>query len=93
MLRKVGAHRLLITRSNTGELADAVHAELTSSGYELSLEELPPLDEIFPLLGRETAADPFQSIQLPAREVYVNDTLIIIHSSGSTVSSRGTKAK
>jgi hypothetical protein len=85
MLRKTSAHRLLVTRRALAGLCDAVLAELAESGYELSLEEVPAFDAIFPKLAHETAADPFERIPLPARKAFADDVLMYIHSSGSTV--------
>jgi hypothetical protein len=86
MLKKTSAHRLLFTRDSLWSLLEAVRDELAGSGYEISLEELPAFEKVFPKLAHETAADPFEPVAMPARGVFVNDTLVILHSSGSTVS-------
>jgi hypothetical protein len=86
MIRKTATHRLLISRDpELVGLVDAVQKDLDDSGYELRLEEIPAFETIFPKLAHETAADPFERIPLPAQEVFVNNVVIYIHSSGSTV--------
>ena len=52
--------------------------------YELSIEELPALDTIFPRLGREVKKDPFSSY--PARQIRpdLSEVCLYLHSSGST---------
>jgi phenylacetate-coenzyme A ligase PaaK-like adenylate-forming protein len=52
--------------------------------YELSIEEVPALDVIFPRLGVENKTDPF--IPYPALEVRpaISDICLFLHSSGST---------
>jgi hypothetical protein len=78
---------MLITRGSTGELADIVKAELSEENHPLSLEEFPTLHDIYPRLGRETAADPFEPIAMPPRETFLDEVMVYIHSSGSTVRS------
>jgi hypothetical protein len=78
---------MLITRGSTGELADTVKAELSEENHPLSLEEFPTLHDIYPRLGRETAADPFEPIAMPPSETFLDEVMVYIHSSGSTVRS------
>jgi hypothetical protein len=89
MLRKVGAHRLLITSASAGALASAVRDALAEEDHGLTLEECPALGTVFPLLGRESASDEFEPLPIPARDVYLNDAQLILHSSGSTVCLHG----
>jgi acyl-coenzyme A synthetase/AMP-(fatty) acid ligase len=84
MVKKVGAHRLMVTAASLGSLPNEVKEELAMAGYHLDIEELPAFPDIYPRLTHETAADPFEPIPLPARDTFINEVVIYIHSSGST---------
>jgi hypothetical protein len=85
MLRKVSAHRLMVTAASLGALLSEVKEELAASGYELSIEELPAFTDIYPHFGFETADMSFKSLALPSADAFVNNVPLILHSSGSTV--------
>jgi hypothetical protein len=85
LLRKTSTHRLFVTRGSLSDLCNVVKTELAESGHELSLEEVPALDAIFPKLAHETATDPFERMPLPDRGAFAEDVLMYCHSSGSTV--------
>lgn len=80
------SHRLIATRETLTDLMKAVKAEIFAKDptYELSIEELPALDAIFPRLGREVAEDEF--IPYPAIHIRpaLSEVCLYLHSSGST---------
>jgi hypothetical protein len=84
LLKKVGSHRLIATSSSLASLVNQVQEECISSGYHLVVEELPRFDEVYPLLARETAADPFEAMALPQANAYPEGVEMYLHSSGST---------
>ena len=55
-----------------------------SPGFELIVEEMPPVLEIYPKLGRETKDDPFEEYPKPAVRPPMDNVLLYLHSSGST---------
>ncbi|KAJ3503559.1 hypothetical protein NLJ89_g8377 [Agrocybe chaxingu] len=83
LLKDAGCHRLVTTRETLRPLIDEVEKLLASSLYELALEEMPPLLEIFPKLGYEKEEDPFQLYPGSSRPP-LDDILMYLHSSGST---------
>ncbi|KAJ7496484.1 putative aminoadipate reductase, partial [Mycena latifolia] len=86
MLRGTGSHRLLTTKGSLAHLVDAVAAEASAQSppYEVSIEEIPLLGEIYPYLGRERKGDPFESYPGPATRTPLDDVALYLHSSGST---------
>jgi hypothetical protein len=84
MLRKVSAHRLMVTATSLGTLLSEVQEELAASDYELSIEELPAFTKIYPHFGFETADMSFEPLTLPSADAFVNRSPLILHSSGST---------
>jgi acyl-CoA synthetase (AMP-forming)/AMP-acid ligase II len=84
MLRKVSCHKLFATTASLGPLLEDVKFELAASDYPLEIDELPILPDIYPHFTHETSKDPFESISLPSRDVFVDGVVMYIHSSGST---------
>ena len=80
------SHRLVATCDTLRDLIEDVKMEIFAKDptYELSIEELPALDVIFPRLGVESKRDPF--IPYPALEIRpaITDVCMFLHSSGST---------
>jgi len=80
------SHRLVATCETLSNLIKDVKAEIFARDptYELSIEELPALDVIFPRLGVEIEGDPF--IPYPAIETRpaLSEVCMYLHSSGST---------
>jgi phenylacetate-coenzyme A ligase PaaK-like adenylate-forming protein len=80
------SHRLVATCETLHDLIEDVKAEIFAKDptYELSIEEVPALDVIFPRLGVENKTDPF--ISYPALEIRpsISDICLFLHSSGST---------
>ncbi|KIK64285.1 hypothetical protein GYMLUDRAFT_94733 [Collybiopsis luxurians FD-317 M1] len=84
LLRDSSAHRILTTYSTLKGLIDEIRSEIETNGpFELSIEEAPDLQEVYPYLGKEKADDPFCASPQP---YYPNDAEIALymHSSGST---------
>ena len=83
---KTSSHRLIATRETLSDLMKGVKAEIFAKDptYELSIEELPALDTIFPRLGHEVEGDSF--IPYPAIPIRADpsEVCLYLHSSGST---------
>ncbi|KAJ4474509.1 acetyl-CoA synthetase-like protein [Lentinula aciculospora] len=89
LLQKSGAHRLLTTHSTLKDLIYGIKVELgyflrTGTNINISFEEVPSLDELYPNLGAETAADPFQPYPVSPIPLLPQETAMYLHSSGST---------
>ena len=83
---KTSSHRLIATRETLSDLMKCVKAEIFGKDptYELSIEELPALDAIFPRLGHEVEEDlftPYPALQIRPD---LSEVCLYLHSSGST---------
>ncbi|KAF8901181.1 acetyl-CoA synthetase-like protein [Gymnopilus junonius] len=85
LMKDTACHRLITTRETLRPLIDEITAEVSKeeTPYSLSIEEVPPLAEIFPNLGIETAEDPFEPYPTAPRPP-LDDVMLYLHSSGST---------
>lgn len=85
LLKDTSCHRLLTTYHTLSNLIDQVNEELasTSPSYMLTIDEVPPLSEIFPMLGQEKLEDAFTEYPAGAR-LGLDKVLMYLHSSGST---------
>ena len=85
LLKETSCHRLLATRTTLKPLIDEIQDKLARGdpNYIVSIEEVPPLHEIYPKLGRENEQDPFEPYPSGPRPP-LDDVLIYLHSSGST---------
>ncbi|KAF8954562.1 hypothetical protein BDZ97DRAFT_1975945 [Flammula alnicola] len=85
LLKDTSCHRLLTTYHTLRPLVDEIRSELTSSDplYAFTVDEVPPVQEIFPKLGRESLEDPFEEYPHGVRPP-IDDILLYLHSSGST---------
>jgi acyl-coenzyme A synthetase/AMP-(fatty) acid ligase len=84
---KTSCHHLLTTRATLKDLLDGVKLELeaTTPSYELMIEEVPSLHDVFPKLGVETEHDaftPFKTNYKPKPKL--DEIAMYLHSSGST---------
>ncbi|KAJ7146561.1 acetyl-CoA synthetase-like protein [Mycena epipterygia] len=86
LLSTTEAHRLLTTKGSLAHLVTAVSAELSAESppYELSIEEIPLLGQLYPHLGRETKEDNFIPYPSPATRTPLDNVVMYLHSSGST---------
>jgi acyl-CoA synthetase (AMP-forming)/AMP-acid ligase II len=84
MLKQVSSHRLIVTASSLGPLLENIKKELAVSDYTIDIQELPVFPDIYPRFTRESASDPFESIEPPSRDAFVDGVVLYIHSSGST---------
>ncbi|KAE9394514.1 amp-CoA ligase, partial [Gymnopus androsaceus JB14] len=89
LMKKTGAHRILGTRSTLQELFQNIKSELASEtpgepSYDLTFEEIPGLNELFPKLGAETDKDPFEMYPPASANPALDVIAGILHSSGST---------
>ena len=82
---RVSCHYLLTTCTTLKDLLDGVKIELEtiSSSYELAIEEVPSLHDIFPKLGVETDRDPFTPFNTDYKPK-PDEIAMYVHSSGST---------
>ena len=80
------SHRLVATCETLRDLIEDVKMEIFAKDptYELSIEELPALDVIFPRLGVETKKDPFIPYPALVKRPCLTDICMFLHSSGST---------
>ncbi|KAJ7688597.1 hypothetical protein B0H17DRAFT_1160269 [Mycena rosella] len=86
LLKSTDSHRLLTTKGSLARLVDAVAVDLAgqSPPYELSIEEIPFLGQIYPHLGHETKEDDFVLYPNPATRTPLDAVAMYLHSSGST---------
>ncbi|KAJ7615673.1 putative aminoadipate reductase [Mycena polygramma] len=86
LLSNSGAHRVLMTRGSLWHLADTLASDASAINppYELAIEEIPLLGQIYPHLGRETTEDVFVSYPSPPTRTPLNNVLMYLHSSGNT---------
>jgi len=86
MLKETNCHKLLTTQETLKSLISEIKSELAadSPGFELQILEMPPLLEIYPKLGRETKGDPFEEYPKVAVRPPLDNTMLYLHSSGST---------
>ncbi|KAJ4474501.1 acetyl-CoA synthetase-like protein [Lentinula aciculospora] len=90
LLKLAGAHRLLITGTTLRDLLQETKELLASSSelghaYEVTFEEAPSLEQLYPKLGTEKAEDAFK-LEYPWVSDYPKSeqTAVYLHSSGST---------
>ncbi|KAJ7625813.1 putative nonribosomal peptide synthetase [Roridomyces roridus] len=86
LLNTTKSHRLLITKASLGPLTDAIAADLAalSVPYDLSIEEIPLLGQLYPHLGDESPSDQFIPYPSPAKCTPLDTVAMYLHSSGST---------
>ncbi|KAJ3731317.1 putative aminoadipate reductase [Lentinula guzmanii] len=84
LLEKTGAHRILTTKVTLQELLQNIKKELTSKNptYDVTFEEVPGLNDLYPKLGVEVSSDSFEAYS--SSDPGPDDIAIILHSSGST---------
>lgn len=73
----------MTTYTTLKSLVEQVRTQLTSSGIELQVHEVPSLDRIFPRLSKEQLSDPFEEY-IPRSRPKLTDVAFYMHSSGST---------
>ncbi|KAG6896169.1 putative NRPS-like protein biosynthetic cluster, partial [Termitomyces sp. T32_za158] len=83
LLLKTSCHRLITTSATLSSLLDGVKTELVAD-FDLSIEEIPMLYQIYPRLGNETVYDPFERYPPPLMRPHMSDVALYLHSSGST---------
>ncbi|KAJ7760072.1 putative aminoadipate reductase [Mycena maculata] len=86
LLNTTDSHRLLMTKGSLSSLVDSVSADLVAMSplYELSIQEIPLLGQIYPHLGHETAEHAFVPYPSPATRAKLDAVAMYLHSSGST---------
>ncbi|KAH7929525.1 putative nonribosomal peptide synthetase [Leucogyrophana mollusca] len=81
MMKKTNCHRIITLDHAHHALIEGVRREL---GFEILVDELPTIRQLFPKLGKETSEDTFKPYPPPPARPDVNSPAIYIHSSGST---------
>ncbi|KAJ7045274.1 putative aminoadipate reductase [Mycena alexandri] len=87
LLSTTGSHRLLTTKGSLVTLVDALSADLSAKNppYELSVEEIPLLGQLYPHLGHETTEDAFVPYPSPTVKPALDDVAIrLMAALGST---------
>ncbi|KAJ7634662.1 hypothetical protein FB45DRAFT_669383, partial [Roridomyces roridus] len=86
LLRASSCHRILATCVTLAPLVAAIkeHVSQVDPDYILDIEEVPLLAQIYPNLGFETPALPFQPYPFNASRSSPDDVELYMHSSGST---------
>ncbi|KAF7347147.1 Acetyl-CoA synthetase-like protein [Mycena venus] len=86
LLNNTNSHRLLTTKGSLGHLVDTVSTELSNNNpsFELSIEEIPLLGQIYPHVGHETSEDAFVPYPIQTTRAALDDVALYLHSSGST---------
>ncbi|KAF7341016.1 Acetyl-CoA synthetase-like protein [Mycena sanguinolenta] len=82
LLADTDSHRLLRTKGSLDHLVDTVATD--NAAYELSIEEVLLLGQIYPHLGHETPQQPFVPYPSPLTSASLDDVAMYLHSSGST---------
>ncbi|KAI4521222.1 acetyl-CoA synthetase-like protein, partial [Schizophyllum commune Loenen D] len=83
LLRTSHCHRLVATQQTLPILMRETKVELGDE-YDLTIEEMPALDLLYPYLAHEKATDAFEPYPEPEVPQKVEDMEIYLHSSGST---------
>ncbi|KAJ6491913.1 acetyl-CoA synthetase-like protein [Mycena sanguinolenta] len=81
LLKNTGSHRVLKTKGSE-RIVEAVAND--NAAYELSIEEIPFLGQIYPHLGHETIEHPFVPYPNPTTSIPLDNIALYLHSSGST---------
>ncbi|KAH7912703.1 putative nonribosomal peptide synthetase [Hygrophoropsis aurantiaca] len=81
MMKKTNCRRIMTLDHAHHAIVEGVRHELE---YEVFVDELPTLRQLFPKLGKETSADGFTPYPSPAVRPDINSPAIYAHSSGST---------
>ncbi|KAJ7236051.1 acetyl-CoA synthetase-like protein [Mycena haematopus] len=82
LLSTTGSHRVLTTKSSLGALLETVATD--NAPYELSIEDIPPLGQIYPHLGHESTDHAFVPYPSPTKSISIDNVALYLHSSGST---------
>lgn len=86
LLQKASCHRLLTNQTTLKTLVDQVRSLVASISptFELLIEEIPSMADMYPKLSQETGADPFQPYPAAVQRPSLDDICAYLHSSGST---------
>lgn len=88
MLKETSCHKMLTTQETLkallSEIKVGLEGDKETDPYALEIIEMPSLFVIFPKMGLETIDDPFVDYpKAPARPA-LSQTVLYMHSSGST---------
>jgi acyl-CoA synthetase (AMP-forming)/AMP-acid ligase II len=86
LLQKTSSHRLLATEATLKTLLNQVRSLATSISptFDILIEEVPAIADVYPKLSQETAADPFHPYPAAVKRPLLDDVCAYLHSSGST---------
>ncbi|KAJ7718234.1 putative aminoadipate reductase [Mycena metata] len=84
LLSTTGSRQLLTTKGSLANVVDTLSADLSAMNppYELSIEEIPFLGQLYPHLGHETTEDAFVPYPSPTVKPALEDVAMYLHSSG-----------
>ncbi|KAJ7214255.1 acetyl-CoA synthetase-like protein [Mycena haematopus] len=82
LLSNTSSHRVLTTKGSLGGLVETVAAD--NAPYELSIEDIPLLGQIYPHLGHESTEHTFVPYPSPITSIPIDNVALYLHSSGST---------
>lgn len=83
LLRDTNSNQIVATETTLKTLVEEIRQDLSSSGIELVVTELPSLTTIFPKLAAERADDPFEPY-LSTSRARLSDVAFYLHSSGTS---------
>lgn len=86
LLRASSCHRIIATCATLEPLLASVkkHIAEVDPEFELKIEEVPSLEQVYPNLGTETANCSFQPYPPESSEASLDDIALYLHSSGTT---------
>ncbi|KAJ7236073.1 acetyl-CoA synthetase-like protein [Mycena haematopus] len=82
LLSNTGSHRVLTTKDSLGGLVETVAND--NALFELSIEEIPLVGQIYPHLGHESTEHAFAPYPGPTTSTPIDNVALYLHSSGST---------
>lgn len=86
LLKETDCHRIVSTSVTMKPLLDGINQQLVNEGqtFSVDVEEVPPLNVVFPFLGAESEADPFSPYPGYPMRPELSSVALYLHSSGST---------
>jgi acyl-coenzyme A synthetase/AMP-(fatty) acid ligase len=85
-MKKTSCHRIITTSETLQGLISGVQKEFSTENpqFELLINNIPSIQQVYPKLGAEVANDPFTPYPASENPPSLTDTAVYIHSSGST---------
>lgn len=83
LLEKTSCHHI-ITQPAFSSLVDSIKSELDRKKYELLIEQIPSLGQVFPGISGAVEVPPVEPFPLASKNPDPEDIVVYLHSSGST---------